>query len=130
MFSAWGVLSGCLFVLSASNAVTAISLVGLAAATGVWCGVAVLTSFAWGVLGAGDKVQHMWQAVAALALILAGIAGIAASAAGGGQALDSPSASREASNDPEAAGSRAEGERWCREYARCALTWMPCRLIQ
>ncbi|KAI7841935.1 hypothetical protein COHA_004462 [Chlorella ohadii] len=109
VFSIWGVLSGCLFVLSASNAVTAISLVGLAAATGVWCGVAVLTSFAWGVLVAGDKVQHMWQAVAALALILAGIAGIAASAAGGGQALDSPSASREASNDPEAAGSRAEG---------------------
>jgi glucose uptake protein GlcU len=109
VFSAWGVLSGCLFVLSASNAIAAISLIGLAAATGVWCGVAVLTSFAWGVLVAGDEVEHMWQAAAALALILAGIAGIAVSAANGGHQVDSPDVSREASNEPEALGSRAEG---------------------
>lgn len=108
-FSAYGMLSGVLFVLSASNAVTAISLIGLAAATGVWCGVAVLTSFAWGVLVVGDEVEHMWQAAAALALILLGISGIAASAANGGQAEASPSVSREASNEPEAAGSGTEG---------------------
>ncbi|KAL4458531.1 hypothetical protein ABPG75_013396 [Micractinium tetrahymenae] len=80
----WGVLSGVLFVASSGHAVTAISLVGLAAATGVWCGTAVLVSFAWGVTVAGDEVAHMGLAAAALALILAGIAGIVASAAGGG----------------------------------------------
>lgn len=110
VFSAWGVVSGCLFVLSAACAVTSISLIGLAAATGVWCGVAVLTSFAWGVLVAGDEVEHMWQAAAALALILAGIGGIAASAANGSQEPDSPGVSREASNEPEALGNRLEGK--------------------
>lgn len=83
VFTWYGVLSGALFVASSAHAVTAISLVGLAAATGVWCGTAVLVSFAWGVAVAGDQVQHMGLAAAALALILVGIAGIVASAAGG-----------------------------------------------
>lgn len=82
VFTWHGVLSGVLFVASSAHAVTAISLVGLAAATGVWCGTAVLVSFTWGVTVAGDKVEHLGRAAAALALILAGIAGILASAAG------------------------------------------------
>lgn len=74
-----------LFVLSAAHAVTAISLVGLAVATGVWCGTAVVVSFAYGMLVAGDQVEHLGQAVAAISLTLAGIAGIAvASWIGGG----------------------------------------------
>jgi len=79
-----GVLSGALFVASAANAVTAISLIGLSAATGVWCGTAVIVSFAWGVMVAGDKVEHMGLALAALGLILAGIAGIVTASAWGG----------------------------------------------
>ncbi|KAL4426522.1 hypothetical protein ABPG77_008380 [Micractinium sp. CCAP 211/92] len=82
VFTWHGVLSGVLFVASSAHAVTAISLVGLAAATGVWCGTAVLVSFTWGVTVAGDKVEHLGRAAAALALILVGIAGILASAAG------------------------------------------------
>lgn len=109
MFTAWGLLAGALFVLSASNAVTAISLIGLAAATGVWCGVAVLASFCWGVLVAGDEVEHMGQAAAALALILCGIAGVALAAWTGGQAADQ-AAFGEAAQDAETAGSRVEGE--------------------
>lgn len=84
VFTWYGVLSGILFVASSAHAVTAIALVGLATATGVWCGTAVLVSFGWGVAVAGDEVAHPGRAAAALALILAGIAGIVASAAGGG----------------------------------------------
>lgn len=99
VFSWWGLLSGALFVGSAANAVTAIALIGVSAATGVWCGVAVVVSFAWGVLVAGDEVAHMGRALAALALILAGIAGVAVAAWVGGGEADGGDA-RESKLDP------------------------------
>jgi glucose uptake protein GlcU len=88
VFSAWGLLGGALFVISTANAVTAVSLIGVSAATGVWCGVAVLCSFAWGVLVVGDQVDNMQQALAALAVILLGIAGIVAAAWAGSSEED------------------------------------------
>ena len=78
-------LSGALFVACAANAVTAISLIGLSAATGVWCGTAVLVSFSYGVLVAGDSVQRLGLAALALGLILFGIAGVALAAWAGGK---------------------------------------------
>ena len=80
VFSWWGVLSGGLFVASSASAITAISLIGLSAASGVWCGTAVLVSFSFGVLVAGDHVERLGLAAAALALIVCGIAGIAVAA--------------------------------------------------
>ena len=84
VFSWLGMLSGMLFVASAANAVTAIGLIGLSAASGLWCGTAVLVSFSYGVLVAGDRVESMGLAAAALALILCGIVGIALAAWAGG----------------------------------------------
>jgi glucose uptake protein GlcU len=84
VFSWLGMLSGALFVASAANAVTAIGLIGLSAASGLWCGTAVLVSFAYGVLVAGDHVESMELAAAALGLILCGIGGIALAAWAGG----------------------------------------------
>lgn len=72
MFSFYGLLSGALFVTSTGCAVSAISLIGLAVASGVWCGTAVLSGFLWGVLVVGDHVQHMGEAAVAIAIILAG----------------------------------------------------------
>lgn len=86
VFSPWGVLSGLLFILSAGNAVLAIQQVGLAVASGVWCGVAVLTSFAWATLVGGDHIDRPGQAAAALVLLLAGITGIAGAGAWGSPA--------------------------------------------
>ncbi len=107
-------LSGALFVISAANAVTAISLIGLSAATGVWCGTAVLVSFAWGVFVAGDGVERMGLAAAALGLILAGIGGIVVAAAGSGAAGDGSSGvleGAETPRTPEGEWGRARKER-------------------
>ncbi|PSC71282.1 sugar transport [Micractinium conductrix] len=109
VFSWHGVLSGVLFVASSANAVTAISLIGLSAATGVWCGTAVLVSFAWGVLVAGDEVASMRQAAAALALILAGIAGVVAASAWGGSTAEQHEEEAE-EEDRRRTVSRQEGE--------------------
>lgn len=85
VFTLWGLLSGIVFVVSSCFSVTAINLIGVSAATGVWCGVAAACSFAWGVLVAGEELASVGKALLALALILAGMAGIALAAwAGGG----------------------------------------------
>eukprot|EP00887_Chlorella_sp_A99_P006359 scaffold3.g6359.t1 len=77
----WGVASGALFVLSCSQAVLGIGRLGLAVASGVWCGTAVLVSFFFGVVVAGEPIASSAQAAAGLALLLAGTAGIAAAGA-------------------------------------------------
>jgi multidrug transporter EmrE-like cation transporter len=84
VFTWWGLVSGAVFVVSSSFSVTAIGLIGMSAATGVWCGVAVLCSFSWGVLVAGEELASVGKALLALALILAGVAGIALAAWAGG----------------------------------------------
>lgn len=71
-------------MLSSANAVAAIQCIGLAAASGVWCGTAVVVSFVCGIRFAGDEIEHLPQAVAAVGLTLAGIAGIALAAWMGG----------------------------------------------
>ncbi|KAL4859306.1 hypothetical protein ACK3TF_001045 [Chlorella vulgaris] len=113
VFSAWGLLGGALFVISTANAVTAVSLIGVSAATGVWCGVAVLCSFAWGVLVVGDQVDNMQQALAALAVILLGIAGIVAAAWAGSSEEDTADEAEEGEacalgDEPEAAAGARE----------------------
>lgn len=80
----FGVLSGAFFVLSALHAVLAISRIGLAAASGIWCGVAVLVSAAWGIWGAGERIHSPTTAALGIASLLVGIGGIAAVSHAGG----------------------------------------------
>ena len=49
VFTAWGLLSGLLFVLSMANTFLAIERLGLGSATGIWSGTAIIVSFTWGV---------------------------------------------------------------------------------
>lgn len=84
MFTPLGLASGALFVVAAASTFAAISYLGLAVASGVWCGTAVLVSFAYGVLVAGDAISQPQLAAAALALLLLGIAGMAVAGQLGG----------------------------------------------
>lgn len=75
-FTAWGLLSGLFFVLSIAHAFLSINLLdNVAAATGVWCGVAMVVSFVFGV-STGDHVGSPVLAAAALACMLLGVGGI------------------------------------------------------
>ena len=77
-FTAWGLLSGLFFVLSIAHAFLSINLLdNVAAATGIWCGVAMLVSFAFGV-ATGDHVGSPVLAAMALVGMLLGVAGITA----------------------------------------------------
>jgi len=78
VFEPWALLSGFLFTISTANAFMAIATVGLSVGSGVWCGTAVLVSFVWGVFVQQETVANLPLAIAALAILLAGITGIAA----------------------------------------------------
>ena len=84
VFTAWGLLSGALFVSSAANTFIAIKHLGLSVASGIWCGTAILVSFFYGVGVAGDHVSHGVLAGLALLLLLLGVVGIAAAGQLGG----------------------------------------------
>jgi len=71
-FAPLGVASGALFVLSISASFLAVHYIGVALAQGIWGAVAILTSFAWGVLAFGNRVTSWGLASAALLLLLAG----------------------------------------------------------
>ncbi|GAB4821871.1 hypothetical protein N2152v2_008917 [Parachlorella kessleri] len=77
VLTAWGLLSGALFVSSAANTFIAIKHLGLSVASGIWCGTAILVSFFYGVGVAGDQVSHGLLAGVALVLLLVGVIGIA-----------------------------------------------------
>lgn len=77
VFTSWGLLSGSLFVASTVNTFAAIQVLGLSVASGIWCGVAVLTSFGYGVAFAGDRLSNTAWAAVGLSLLVVGIAGIA-----------------------------------------------------
>lgn len=78
VFTPWGLLSGLLFTASTANTFAAIHHLGLSVASGVWCGVAVLMSFCWGIFVAGDQLTRPLLATLSLLLLVAGIVGIAA----------------------------------------------------
>ncbi|GAQ77996.1 hypothetical protein KFL_000060620 [Klebsormidium nitens] len=74
-----GVASGVLNVLSSACAFWAASLVGVSVAPAIWSGVTALVSSLFGVLldPIGRRVSDLPAALAGLALLMAGIAGIA-----------------------------------------------------
>mmetsp|Transcript_71 Transcript_71/g.158 ORF Transcript_71/g.158 Transcript_71/m.158 type:complete len:317 (-) Transcript_71:173-1123(-) len=77
IFEPLGLLSGLLFVIATANSFAAISAVGLSIGSGIWCGTAVLISFTFGILVAGEKLHNLPLAVSAIAILLFGISGIA-----------------------------------------------------
>ncbi|KAF6265590.1 hypothetical protein COO60DRAFT_1697639 [Scenedesmus sp. NREL 46B-D3] len=76
-----GALSGVLFVLSTAASMQAIQLIGLSQAVGIGCGTAALVSFTWGVLVEAGTISQLPRALAGIAAILLGIAGVAGAGA-------------------------------------------------
>jgi hypothetical protein len=101
VFTAWGLLSGALFVAATANTFIAIHYLGLSVASGLWCGTAVLTSFAYGVGVAGDQLSDKTLAGAALLMLVAGIVGIAAAGQLGQQQQPPPAETVEDSEGGE-----------------------------
>lgn len=78
-FNALGALSGALFTGACSFTFFAIPRLGLAVASSVWCGTALLTSFLWGVAGpdpVGAPVDSWPGSIGAVLCLLIGIVGI------------------------------------------------------
>lgn len=78
-FNPLGMLSGCLFVGAVCFTFLAIPRLGLAMASSVWSGCALITAFAWGVAGpspVGSTPKSWAGSVLAVVLLLMGILGI------------------------------------------------------
>ncbi|BBN12093.1 hypothetical protein MPTK1_5g17310 [Marchantia polymorpha subsp. ruderalis] len=78
VWSYMGLISGLLFVLSASNSYRAVRLIGVSVGTGIWCGTAVLVSFVAGLVfdPNGALKSKLW-ALVAIIIIMIGIVGVA-----------------------------------------------------
>ncbi|KAG6547916.1 hypothetical protein Mapa_010736 [Marchantia paleacea] len=78
VWSYMGLISGLLFVLSASNSFRAVRLIGVSVGTGVWSGTAVLVSFVAGMVfdPSGALKSKLW-ALVAIIIIMIGIVGVA-----------------------------------------------------
>mmetsp|Transcript_19135 Transcript_19135/g.53350 ORF Transcript_19135/g.53350 Transcript_19135/m.53350 type:complete len:171 (-) Transcript_19135:645-1157(-) len=77
LFEPLALLSGLLFTVSTANAFAAISMIGLSVGSGIWCGTAVLVSFAYGILVQHEQLANLPLALLALVVLVAGISGIA-----------------------------------------------------
>eukprot|EP00897_Mesotaenium_endlicherianum_P008585 jgi/Mesen1/7755/ME000408S06871 len=78
VFTPLGILSGILFAVSSANAFQAVRCIGVSVGQGLWCGVAVVVSFAFGQLFE-TRVSKMILALVGLGVLLLGIIGIASS---------------------------------------------------
>jgi hypothetical protein len=76
VWTPYGLISGLLFVLANLSSYVAINLLdNVAAATGLWCGFAIVVSFVVGALTEG--IHHsILLAIAAIGLMLLGVSGI------------------------------------------------------
>lgn len=75
-FSKYGLLSGALFVFANVSSYAAIHLLNnVAVATGIWCGIAMVVSFAFGALKDGVS-QSVAVAVGAIVIMVLGVGGI------------------------------------------------------
>ena len=81
-FSTVGFVSGAFFVLSNVSSYVALHLLdNISVATGVWCGTAMVVSFAFGA--ATDGLTHGAVAVVAIAVMIAAVWGITRTQEGG-----------------------------------------------
>eukprot|EP00899_Mesostigma_viride_P028093 jgi/Mesvir1/8469/Mv15837-RA.1 len=82
-FTPRGLLSGLLFTLATANAFSAINLINLAVASGVWCGTAIIVSFLYGIAFSPATDPHnVWLAALAIVSLLLGTVGISAAGRG------------------------------------------------
>lgn len=77
VFTPYGFAGGVIWSLASMLSFVAIRHAGLSVGQGVWSGASILTSFIWGVAVAHEKVHRLPVAITALAIMIAGIAGIA-----------------------------------------------------
>jgi glucose uptake protein GlcU len=77
VFTPYGFAGGVIWSLASMLSFVAIRHAGLSVGQGVWSGATILTSFILGVAVAHEKVHRLPVAITALAVMIAGIAGIA-----------------------------------------------------
>ncbi|PFH36069.1 hypothetical protein BESB_057200 [Besnoitia besnoiti] len=74
VFTWWGALSGAMIVAAVNAGFVAISRVGLAVHAAISMGVAVVTSFMWGVLVNNDRLALLWVDILAVVFLSLGSA--------------------------------------------------------
>ncbi|GBG83051.1 hypothetical protein CBR_g36668 [Chara braunii] len=80
VWTPFGLVSGAFLSISSANAFAAVGFLGISIASGIWCGVAVVLSFLFGLLlDPNMQVHDDHQAVCGICLILVSIFGIALS---------------------------------------------------
>lgn len=75
-FTWMGLLSGLFLSISTTNAFQAVKFLGISAAAGIWCGVAVVVSFFFGYFFE-EPVSNLLLALTAIFILVASIFGIA-----------------------------------------------------
>jgi glucose uptake protein GlcU len=75
-FTAFGALSGVLFTAAVGTNTLALARMPVSLNTGLWGGVSVVVSFAWGVLALGDELVSPAGAALGIALLVAGTLGV------------------------------------------------------
>ncbi|CBZ52162.1 conserved hypothetical protein [Neospora caninum Liverpool] len=71
-FTWWGALSGALVVAAINAGFAAISRVGMAVHAAISMGIAVVTSFLWGVLVNNDRLALLWVDILAVVCLILG----------------------------------------------------------
>lgn len=136
-WSGWGVLGAAALTATQLFAWPAIQSLGAAAGPGIWCGVGMLTSFLWGVAVFGERLRSPILGAAAVGMLVAGVAGVAASQsiAARKDAQDPAPAANEmqpakapAPNAAEAASAAdaGGGQSWLASGVACALATGVC----
>lgn len=75
-WTAWGLVSGILWVAGGTGGVYAIRLAGLAVAVGTWASVMILVNFVWGILVFREPVADLVGTMAAFGLLVLGLIGM------------------------------------------------------
>jgi len=91
VFEPLGLVAGALFVLAISFSFLAVDCIGVALGQGVWGGIAIVVSYAWGVIAFGNPIASPLLAGLAMILLCIGVVGIAFCEAIGGKFGDSSS---------------------------------------
>lgn len=76
-FSPLAAAGGAMFVVSVVASFSAVQLIGLSVAQGVWSGVALLVSFLWGVVGFGEEPLDWYMTAGGIMVLAIGVVCVA-----------------------------------------------------
>jgi len=79
--TAWGLLSGLLWVLGGTGGVVAVRWAGMSTAIATWASVMIMVNFVWGILVFREPVANLPHTLAAFGLLTLGLIGMSRFAA-------------------------------------------------